>query len=174
MCSIDFSPFSFTWVSSRKDGHGRTEKLCLLTGMRGPSSGGCDRAVAWSTGAYTVGFSETFRCARGRVWSCLWALVGTLRHVWCVSQMGPSQVCAEMMGVRMRGPQDGFLWTHRGASWESLAWGSMMNEAVCQWPWISMGEIYLAPLGPFSVSTLIPGLLSFWGAYGSFSDQGTK
>ena len=39
---------------------------------------------------------------------------------------------------------------------------------------ILMGEIYLAPLGPFSVSTLIPGLLSFWGAYGSFSDQWDK
>ena len=49
-----------------------------------------------------------------------------------------------------------------------------MNVAVCQWPWISMGEIYLAPLGPFSVSTLIPGLLSFWRAYGSFSDQWDK
>ena len=40
MCSTVFSP-----VSNMKDRHGRTEKLCLLTGMRGPSGGGCGRAV---------------------------------------------------------------------------------------------------------------------------------
>jgi hypothetical protein len=40
MCSTVFSP-----VSSMKDRHGGTEKLCLLTGMRGPSGGGCGRAV---------------------------------------------------------------------------------------------------------------------------------
>ena len=34
MCSIDFSPFSFTQVSSRKNRHGRTEKLCLRARMR--------------------------------------------------------------------------------------------------------------------------------------------
>ena len=31
----------------------------------------------------------------------------------CVSQTGPSQVCAEMMRVRVRGPQGGFVWTTR-------------------------------------------------------------
>ena len=31
----------------------------------------------------------------------------------CVSQVGPSQVCAEMMRVRVRGPQGGFVWTRR-------------------------------------------------------------
>ena len=31
----------------------------------------------------------------------------------CVSQTGPSQVCAEMMRVRVRGPQGGFVWTRR-------------------------------------------------------------
>ena len=40
MCSTVFSP-----KSSRKDGYGGTEKLCLQTGMRGPSGGGYDRAV---------------------------------------------------------------------------------------------------------------------------------
>ena len=45
MCSVIFSPFSFTRGSSRKDGHSRTEKLCLLTGIGGPSGGECDRAV---------------------------------------------------------------------------------------------------------------------------------
>ena len=40
MCSTVFSP-----VSSRKNRHGGTEKLCLLTGMRGPSGVGCGRAV---------------------------------------------------------------------------------------------------------------------------------
>ena len=39
-----FNCFS-SQVSSRKDGHGGTEKLCMLTGMRGPSGGGYDRAV---------------------------------------------------------------------------------------------------------------------------------
>ena len=56
MCLMEFSPFSFTRVSSRKDGYGRTEKLCLLTRMRGPSSGGCGRPVDWSTASLRVGF----------------------------------------------------------------------------------------------------------------------
>ena len=36
----------FSQVSRRKDGHGRTEKLCLLTGMRGPS--GVDVTGLWT------------------------------------------------------------------------------------------------------------------------------
>ena len=31
----------------------------------------------------------------------------------CVSQVGPSQVCAEMMRVRVRGLHGGFEWTRR-------------------------------------------------------------
>ena len=30
-----------------------------------------------------------------------------------VSQTSPSQVCAEMMRVRVRGPHGGFVWTRR-------------------------------------------------------------
>ena len=40
MCSTVFSP-----ISSMKDRHGGTEKLCLLNGVSGPSGGGCGRAV---------------------------------------------------------------------------------------------------------------------------------
>ena len=29
----------------------------------------------------------------------------------CVSQVGPSHICAEMMRVRVTGPQGGFVWT---------------------------------------------------------------
>ena len=41
MCSTVFSP-----VSSRKNRHGGTEKLCLLTGMRGSLVG--DVAGLWT------------------------------------------------------------------------------------------------------------------------------
>ena len=58
MCSTVFSP-----VSSRKNRHGGTEKLCLLTGMRGPSGVGCGRAVKWPAAALGVGQAETLRWA---------------------------------------------------------------------------------------------------------------
>ena len=32
----------------------------------------------------------------------------------CVSQVGPSHICAEMMRVRVTGPQGGFVWTTEG------------------------------------------------------------
>ena len=54
----------FSQVSSRKDRHGGTEKLCLLTGMSGPSGGGCGRAVKWPAAALGVVQAETLR------WAC--------------------------------------------------------------------------------------------------------
>ena len=83
MCSIDLSHFSFTLVSNRKGGHDRTEKLCLLTRMRGPSGGESDRAVGWPTAALNAGFTEALRCmwwgVRGAIH--LGALVGTPKCV---------------------------------------------------------------------------------------------
>ena len=32
----------------------------------------------------------------------------------CVSQVDPSHICAEMMRVRVTGPQGGFVWTTEG------------------------------------------------------------
>ena len=167
MCSIDFSPFSFTWVSSRKDGYGRTEKLCLLTGMRGPSSGGCDRPVDWPTASLHVGFIKTFVCGWGRVWHHLWALVGTLGRLchrwvlpkfvlkWCESGWGG-------LTVGLCGPE--------GVSWESWAWGSMRNEG---------SMLVTLTFNGGALSCIVTALLSlhthpwatFWRASGGFSDQ---
>ena len=168
MCSIDFSPFSFAWVSSRKDGHGRTEELCLLTGMRHPCIGGCDRAVAWSTAALHVGFTETFRCGWGRVWSHLRALVGTLRHVshrWVLPPFVLKWWESWWVGFR------GWVFVdHKVASWESLARGRMRNEG---------SMLVTLNFNGGALSCTITALLSlytdpsstFWRACGSFSDQ---
>ena len=60
MCSTVFSP-----VSSMKDRHGGTDKLCLLTGMRGPYGGGCGRAVDEPAAALSVRPTETLMWAVG-------------------------------------------------------------------------------------------------------------
>ena len=130
MFSIDFSPFSFTWVSNRKDRHDRTEKqLCLMTRMRSPSGRGCDRAVDWPTAALSVGFTETLRCVCGGVgriepsisdlWWGLWSV--------CVTDVSFPHLCWNDESQTGEGASVWACVDHRGASWESLALAGMRH-----------------------------------------------
>ena len=128
MCSIDFSPFSFTWVSNRKDGHDRTEKqLCLMTRMRSPSSRGCDRAVDWPTAALSVGCTETLRFV------CVGCMEPSISDLWwglwsvCVTDVSFPHLCWNDESQMGEGASVWACVDHRGASWESLAWAGMRH-----------------------------------------------
>ena len=111
MCSIELSPFSFTWVS-------RTEKLCLLTRMRCSPSG--DVTGLW-TGPQLPSCVGGGGCeAVSELWWGLWGMCvtgGSFPHLcWNDESQGDGSsgwVCVD----------------HRGASWGSWAWGSMRNES---------------------------------------------
>ena len=114
------------------------------------SQWGCDRAVDWSTAA--------LRCGRGRVWSRFWALVGTLGHV-CHRWVLPTFVLkwweSGWRGLRVGlcGPQRGIMGILSLREHEE--WRQYVSDLEFQW-----GSSILHHLRPYSVSILIPRLLS--------------
>lgn len=166
MCSIDFSPFSFTWVSSRKDGYVRTEKLCLLTEwgvlpvghVTGLWTGPQLPSVLASLRPSGVGGEGCD--AISELWWGLWGI--------CVTGGSfPSLCWNDESGwggftVGLSGPE--------GVSWESWAWASMRNEG---------SMLVTLTFDGGALSCILTALLSLythpwptsWRASGGFSDQ---
>ena len=84
--------------------------------MRGPSGGGCGRAVKWPAASLGVGQAETLR------YVCVWLMKPSLSSVGdsgaCVSQMLPSTSVPKRQ-IQDEGASGWALWDHRAASWET-------------------------------------------------------
>ena len=84
--------------------------------MRGPSGGGCGRAVIWPAASLGVGQAETLR------YVCVWLMKPSLSSGGdsgaCVSQMLPSTSVPKRQ-IQDEGSSRWACWDHRAASWET-------------------------------------------------------